>query len=111
MQVTIKTTVQFDSWVKILCKKHRSLSADIEKLKKKLCQNPLVGTDLGNGIHKIRLAIKSKSKGKSGGARVITHVEVIVAEKDFNVTLVAIYDKSELGNITKQEILKILQQA
>ena len=111
MQVTIKTTAQFDSWAKMLCKKYRSLSVDIKKLKEELLQNPLMGTDLGNGIHKIRLAIKSKNKGKSGGARVITKVEIIVIDNDFDVTLVAIYDKSELGNITKQEILKILQQA
>ena len=31
------------------------------------------GIDLGNNIRKIRIAIKSKNKGKSGGARVITY--------------------------------------
>ena len=30
------------------------------------------GVDLGGGLHKIRMSIASKGKGKSGGARVIT---------------------------------------
>ena len=35
-------------------------------------QNPLLGTDLGDGLRKVRMKITSKGKGKSGGARVIT---------------------------------------
>ena len=35
---------------------------------------PQKGTPIGHGCYKIRLAIASKDKGKSGGARVITHV-------------------------------------
>jgi len=31
-----------------------------------------MGTPLGNDVYKIRLAIASKNKGKSGGARVIS---------------------------------------
>lgn len=49
---------------------------------------------------KIRLAIGSKGKGKPGGARVITHLEVI----DKIVYLITIYDKSEQSNITDKEI-------
>ena len=40
MQVTINTTAQFDTWAKALCKKHRSLLADIKELKEALLQNP-----------------------------------------------------------------------
>jgi len=32
--------------------------------------NRIVGTPLGSDIYKIRLAVASKNKGKSGGARV-----------------------------------------
>jgi hypothetical protein len=46
------------------------------------------------------LAIKSKSKGKSGGARVITHVQIV----ENNVFLLAIYDKSEQEDISDKEI-------
>ena len=37
---------------------------------------PDMGTPLGNDIYKIRLAITSKNKGKSGGARVMTYVKI-----------------------------------
>jgi len=50
-----------------------------------------MGVPLGNHCFKIRLAIESKNKGKSGGARVITYVQII----DKIVYLIAIYDKSE----------------
>ncbi|NJM93826.1 MAG: type II toxin-antitoxin system RelE/ParE family toxin [Cytophagales bacterium] len=59
------------------------------------------------GVYKVRLAIASKGKGKSGGARVITFVKV-VKEK---VYLVSIFDKGELDNLTKEQILELLRKA
>lgn len=55
---------------------------------------------MANSCYKIRIAIKSKGKGKSGGARVITHVQVF----ENNVFLLAIYDKSEQKDISDKEI-------
>ena len=46
------------------------------------------------------MAISSKGRGKSGGARVITHLQVV----DEKIFLIAIYDKSELSNISEKEI-------
>jgi hypothetical protein len=57
-------------------------------------------------VYKVRLAIASKGKGKSGGARVITFVKV-VNEK---VYLVSIYDKGQLDNLTKDQILELLKK-
>jgi len=37
-----------------------------------LVTKPDSGTSLGHDTYKIRLTVKSKGKGKSGGARVIT---------------------------------------
>jgi hypothetical protein len=53
------------------------------------------------------LAISSKAKGKSGGARVITYL----ITEDKEVYLVFIYDKSQLENIHKEQILEMLQRA
>lgn len=69
-----------------------------------LSNDPHRGTDLGNGCYKIRLAIASKGRGKSGGARVITHV--YVAQE--SVFLLAIYDKSEQIDISAREIRALL---
>ena len=65
-----------------------------------------MGTPIGNNFYKIRLAIQSKGKGKSGGARVITFVQII-NEKIF---LIAIYDKSSLENITDKELQNRLKK-
>ncbi len=59
-----------------------------------------MGKPLGNGCYKIRLAISSKQKGKSGGARVITFVQVV----DTIVYLLSIYDKAEAANISDKEL-------
>jgi hypothetical protein len=88
---------------KQLKKKHLSLVNDLIQLELILKANPKTGSDLGNGIFKIRLAIKSKGKGKSGGYRVITYLQT-----DKEITMIYIYDKSEEASITKKDIQKII---
>lgn len=73
---------------------------------KELVKNPTAGTPLGHDVYKVRLAIASKGKGKSGGARVITFVKVI----NEKVYLVSIYDKGQLDNITKEQIRELLKK-
>ena len=46
------------------------------------------------------MAIRSKRRGKSGGARVITCVKIVAEE----VFVIAIYDESDLDAITDQDI-------
>jgi hypothetical protein len=66
--------------------------------------NPEKGIPLHNNCFKIRLAIASKGKGKAGGARVITHVQVV----DNSVFLLSIYDKSEKEDIPDKDIIDLL---
>ena len=80
---------------------------DFAYLLDQLRENPRMGTDLGQGLHKIRLSITSKGKGKSGGARVITLVTVYTDEND-KVLLLAIYDKSERENLSDKELKDLL---
>jgi hypothetical protein len=67
--------------------------------------NPKLGTPIGHDCYKIRIAIKSKGKGKSGGARVITNV-YFTGRRLF---LLTIYDKSEEDNISDKELLDMLK--
>ena len=67
---------------------------------------PDKGTPIGNECFKIRLAIASKGKGKSGGARIITYLSVT----DEMIVLLSIYDKSEKEDISDKELLKLLDQ-
>jgi hypothetical protein len=110
MTVNVNTTPLFDRQSKRLFKKFPSLPQEVENLKARLRSEPSYGIEMGNGIHKIHLAIKSKGKGKSGGARVITRVEVILSEDEhYNVKMGTIYDKNEVSNISKQKILEIFK--
>jgi hypothetical protein len=68
-----------------------------------IVNNPDTGTFVGNNCYKIRIAIESKGKGKSGGARVITYLYV----ETETVYLLTIYDKSEKENLKPNE-LKIM---
>ena len=54
------------------------------------------------------MAISSKGKGKSGGARVITHV--IIKVEDTAVKLLTIYDKSDKENISDAELDRLLKK-
>jgi len=63
-------------------------------------ERPLQGTPLGKDCYKIRLAVSSKSGGKSGGARVITYVRLVKGK----VYLLMIYDKSDQSSLTAKEL-------
>ena len=90
MSFEVLSTEDFERELKRLAKKHRSLRDDIAKLGMALSAEPTMGVHIGQGCYKIRLAISSKGKGKSGGARVITLVWV----REEQVFMLSIYDKS-----------------
>lgn len=101
------TTSEFEKEFKRLNKKYKSLSDDLRSFKSQYLKNPNSGVDLGSNIRKIRLAIKSKGKGKSGGARLITY-DLIVNFNKYGIVLVTIYDKSEMESISNNQIKQIL---
>ena len=104
MNYRIETIPVFDKQVKKLSKKYPSFKNDLYKLSLILKNNPFKGVALGNDCYKIRLAISSKGKGKSKGARVITHVFVI----DEVVHMLYVYDKSSVVNISDDKIKELL---
>jgi hypothetical protein len=103
---SISPTERFKHEAKRLVKKYRSLESELHELSESLKSNPHLGTDLGGGLFKIRLAIRSKGKGKSGGGRVVTYV----IDEDQVVHLLTIYDKSELDSISNQDLREILRE-
>lgn len=109
MNYTIKTAKSFDKEIKRLRKRYASIADDYENLLNELRNNPHLGTDLGGGLRKIRMAITSKGRGKSGGARVITF-SVVVAVEETDIHLLFIYDKAERISITKNEILDLIEK-
>ena len=116
MKVIIRITNSFKKEAKPLLKKYSSLSKDLEKLQHQLYVDPYTGAALGKNLYKIRLKISSKSKGKSGGARVISFVETSVigiveqiSGDDVTVNLLSIYDKSEVGSLTDKELKELIK--
>jgi mRNA-degrading endonuclease RelE of RelBE toxin-antitoxin system len=105
MSFNVKTISVFDRQAKRLAKKFPSLKKELQTLFSELKEDPTKGTPIGHDCQKVRLAIASKNKGKSSGARVIIHVVI----KDDTAYLLTIYDKSELENLTKSEILKLIK--
>lgn len=99
MSFEVKTTPHFEREAKILAKRYKSFKADMKDFIESLEKNPMQGDELSPGIRKIRLAIVSKGKGKSGGARVITYT-ICASESEGRVYLVDVYDKSDFSTVS-----------
>ncbi len=69
--------------------------------------DPKSGMRIGKNCYKVRLQITSKGKGKSGGARVITHLIVNIEHE--TLYLLKIYDKADLDNISESELKQLLE--
>ncbi len=105
MKYNIFTIPPFDRQFKRLAKKHPSLKNDFTKLILQLELRPETGTALGNNCFKIRLSVSSKGKGKSGGARVISHLQITKQ----HIFLLTIYDKAERDSISNAELKELLK--
>ena len=105
MNYSVVPSDKFKREAKRLAKKFPSLKQELTDLNSTLEKIPETGKSLGNETYKIRLAIKSKGKGKSGGARVITYV----VKDNKEVYLLNIYDKSEFDSVDDKTIKAIIE--
>jgi mRNA-degrading endonuclease RelE of RelBE toxin-antitoxin system len=103
MNYKIIATEDFERQLRRLSKKYSSITNDYAKFLEELLKNPEMGDKIGNDIRKVRMAITSKGKGKSGGARIITY-HILIDVINTKIYLLTIYDKSERGSISKKEI-------
>lgn len=94
---------------KELKKRHPSLVNDLEDLEKNLLEDPRQGADLGAGLYKVRLAVKSKGKGKSGGYRIITFL-VSQSNSGVIINMLTIYDKADENSIDKKYLLSLIKE-
>jgi mRNA-degrading endonuclease RelE of RelBE toxin-antitoxin system len=108
----IISTKNFSRRLKNLAKKYQSLKNDLNELIEDLRNNPTQGAILMPNVYKIRLGVKSKGGGKSGGLRVITHVEVVLnAEIIDNLTfvrLITIYDKFDFAGVNNENLQELI---
>lgn len=100
MSFKVIPTPTFAKSLKALAKRHKSLKEDVKAFVAELERNPLQGVELTAGIRKIRMAIKSKGAGKSGGPRVITY-NVLVTEEEGTVYLL-------VSNLVRISLLRMV---
>ncbi len=103
---SVRLARSFERDAKPLLKKYASIKKELVQLGETLAENPTLGTSLGQDCYKIRLAIKSKGKGKSGGARVITY---LISENK-EVILLTIFDKNVKEDLTEKELKQLLDE-
>jgi hypothetical protein len=109
MKVVVYTHPEFERQFKRY-KKYHSLVNDYRSFLESIKENPFQGVSLGNGIRKVRLGVASKGGGKSGGMRVITFTLNKVNDDVYEITLLYIYDKSEMGNVSDKYIQYLLDK-
>ena len=105
MSFSVIPSEKFKKEAKRLSKKYPSLKEELAELNITLAKKPDSGTPLGNDTYKIRLAIKSRGKGRSGGGRVITYV----VKDNKEVYVLTIYDKSEFDSVDVKTLKKIIR--
>jgi mRNA-degrading endonuclease RelE of RelBE toxin-antitoxin system len=106
MAYDVVLTSGFRKELKRIAKKHRQILSDIDLLIDELAENPAIGVDLGKNVYKIRLAISGSSKGKSGGARVITYVKIVAQ----TVVLAEIYLKTDYDTVDVNTVVARLTE-
>jgi len=105
MSYNVKTLDVFERQAKKLIRKYISIKQELVDLVVQLKENPTLGSAIRKDCYKVRLSIRSKGKGKSGAARIITNFVVA----DSTVYLLSIYDKSEKESLTDKELDELLK--
>ena len=103
--ITVSVSDDFAKEAKRLAKKYPSFKQDYKDFLVSIKNNPLQGDEITKNIRKIRMAIKAKGKGKSGGARVITF-NILTDIENGHVVFLLLYDKKDAStvkvNVVKQ---------
>jgi mRNA-degrading endonuclease RelE of RelBE toxin-antitoxin system len=110
MNFNVRLTPEFQKNAKRLVKKYPSLKMELNTLLEQLEKNPIYGIQIMEGVYKVRLAIKSKNKGKSGGARTIHFIyQAQKTEEIGKVYLLTIYDKSDQDSVAKASLEEVIE--
>ena len=110
MKINFHYLDEFVRRAKVLRKKYPSFDQDYQSFLDEMERHPFSGESLGQHTFKVRMAIASKGKGKSGGARVITYNLQKKDEDEIDITLMTIYDKSEIANVSNAYLRSLVGQ-
>ena len=110
MKVHFNYINEFERRARFLAKKYKSFQTDYETFLNSLETDPFQGISLGKNVYKTRMAISSKGKGKSGGARVLTYNIKKVKPEILVITLLSIFDKGEMENVSDSYIKGLVKE-
>lgn len=112
MNYSIEQTDEYGRRLKRLVKKHRSLRKDLSDLYDTLERDPFQGVLIRPHVRKLRVAITSKGRGKSGGARVLTYLVIPKQDDDDEgkIYLLTIYDKGDIAALTDDYIDDLINE-
>ena len=96
---------EFKKSAKKLSKRYKSLKNDLQSFTSSLIENPRQETELTSSVYKVRIKNSDNNKGKSAGYRIITY---IITNNE--ILLVNIFSKSDIPNISDEEIDLIIKQ-
>ena len=100
----IKFSDEFLRAFKRLKKRYRSLPEDFKELMSSLIDNPLQGSELYDGMRKVRISFASKGRGKRGGGRVIIRLTI----EETCLSFLFIYDKSDMASVSDEFLDSII---
>ena len=109
MNVSVYTHPEFERQFRRYKKKYHSMTDDFRLFLASIKEKPFQGVRLGKGIRKVRFGVDSKGGGKSGGMRIITYSPNKKGDDNIEVTLLYIYDKNEMGNVSDQFLAYLLK--
>ena len=110
MNVTVNFLPEFLRQAKSLRKRYASFERDFKCFLDELEADPFMGTPLGKCVRKVRMTIHSKSKGKSGGVRILTFTVNTKEDGAIIVTLLSIYDKKNISNVSDKYIESLVKE-
>jgi hypothetical protein len=103
-ELKVEQTELFKKLVKELRKRYRRIERDIDLFIENIKELNDIGVPLGKNLFKIRIRNSDAVRGKSGGYRLITFLQL----KDNKLTLLYIYSKSDLSNIREKKLDEIV---
>ena len=107
--ITVSVSDDFAKEAKRLAKKYPSFKQDYKDFLESIKNNPLQGDEITKNIRKIRMAIKAKGKGKSGGARVITF-NVLTDVENGHVIFLLLYDKEDASTVKVNVVKQLVRE-
>ncbi|MEM9672177.1 MAG: type II toxin-antitoxin system RelE/ParE family toxin [Cyclobacteriaceae bacterium] len=105
-EVTVSFTPEFRRNIRRLARKYRNIRADIQPVITELTQGGTPGNQIqgtGYTVFKVRVKNSDAQRGKSGGYRIIYYLQT-----SSDVILITIYSKTEQGDISAEQIRRII---